>query len=71
MKLTQIILSLSLFLMMSLMSHAANLRFLDESAPAFHYTDEDFSILMATVQKALNEKSDGGKLVWENPKIKN
>lgn len=68
MKLTHIILSLSLLLMSPSMSHSANLRFLDESAPAFHYTDEDFSILMATVQKALNEKADGGKLVWENPK---
>ena len=55
-------------LMLSSVSHSANLRFLDESAPAFHYTDEDFTILLDAVQKALNEKADGEKLTWENPK---
>ncbi len=68
MKSSQIVLGVIFTLMISSVSYSTNLRFLNESAPAFHYTDEDFSILMDTVQKALTEKADGGKLVWENPK---
>ena len=45
---------------------AANLGFLNESAPVFHFTKADFDILVNTVQKALNEKKDGEKLSWEN-----
>lgn len=47
---------------------ASNLNFLNESAPVYHFTDEDFNILMATIQKALNEKKDGEKLAWKNEK---
>lgn len=45
---------------------APNLRFLNESAPVFHFTEVDFDILVKTIQKALNEKKDGEKLAWEN-----
>ena len=47
---------------------ASNLNFLNESAPAYHFSDEDFKILMTSIQKALNEKKDGEKLAWKNEK---
>lgn len=50
------------------MSVAINLNFLNESAPAFHFTDDDFKIFLATVQNALNDKKDGEQLVWKNDK---
>lgn len=47
---------------------ASNLNFLNESSPAYHFSDEDFKILMTSIQKALNEKKDGEKLRWKNEK---
>lgn len=67
MKLTQILITATLVFSINQIGYASNLRFLNESAPAFHYTDEDFTILWSTVQKALNEKTDGEKLAWKNP----
>ena len=52
-------------------SYAVNLQFLNESAPAYHFTDEDFSLLRSSIQKALNENQDGEKLIWHNPKSDN
>jgi len=57
-----------LLLATSQMVIASNLNFLNESAPVFHFSDEDFGILMDTIQKALNEKKDGEKLSWKNEK---
>lgn len=45
---------------------AVNFNFLTESAPVTHFTDKDFEMFLATIQKALNENKDGEKLVWIN-----
>jgi surface antigen len=68
MKLVQKLIITILLLTTSQMLIASNLNFLNESAPVYHFTDEDFNILMATIQKALNEKKDGEKLAWKNEK---